>query len=377
MKTRLLLIICTIAVGINATAQNEPKEKNPIWKWVLEPQFENAQIFSEGLAAVRKDGKWGFINKNGEFVINPQFDGVLDFSDEYAAIKDKNKWGFIDKDGEIVIKARYVNARSFVDGIARVDRYEGDKDYYISKNNKEVISFKKQPKTRPATTTSRILFPSNQNKKFGFMDRNNKLVIQAQFENAKPFSEGLAAVKHDGKFGFITLISTSEYIKNYVNNEIVDSLKSGKNDSLKTVDYQQWVNMKVKELFDKAIVDYTNSPIFLLATTDTEISDYDSNNKTALVKTPSLGQFVFLIENESEVRMLKNSWNSVKITDVDFIFAYDNNTGEEKVIPASITIKYGRNSYKSGKHPHTDVIIDSFTEIDISRIVTAIDINNQ
>lgn len=41
---------------------------------VIPPQFEQAQGFSDGLAAVQVKEKWGYIDKTGKFVIPPQFD---------------------------------------------------------------------------------------------------------------------------------------------------------------------------------------------------------------------------------------------------------------------------------------------------------------
>ena len=40
-------------------------------------------------------------------------------------------------------------------------------------------------------------------KKYGFIDKNGKVVIELQFDNAGAFSEGLAEVEKDGKWGFI------------------------------------------------------------------------------------------------------------------------------------------------------------------------------
>ena len=35
----------------------------------IQPQFDEATDFSEGLAAVKIGGKWGFVDKSGKFVI--------------------------------------------------------------------------------------------------------------------------------------------------------------------------------------------------------------------------------------------------------------------------------------------------------------------
>ena len=40
-------------------------------------------------------------------------------------------------------------------------------------------------------------------KKYGFIDKNGKVVIEPQFDDTYPFSEGLAMVEKDGKRGYI------------------------------------------------------------------------------------------------------------------------------------------------------------------------------
>ena len=47
---------------------------------LLSRNLISAAPFSEGLARVRVDGKWGYINTEGEVVIEPQFDDAGSFS---------------------------------------------------------------------------------------------------------------------------------------------------------------------------------------------------------------------------------------------------------------------------------------------------------
>lgn len=112
-------------------------------KWVVEPQFEAAKNFDSksGLARVKKNDKWcyvnakgeilnvddtlvwgdfseglaegkkgelkGFFDNKGKWVIEPQFEDVRDFHNGYAAAKKNGKWGLIDKTGKWVIKPVY------------------------------------------------------------------------------------------------------------------------------------------------------------------------------------------------------------------------------------------------------------------------------
>ena len=78
--------------------------------------YEKAWVFSEGLAAVVKGGKIGFINKSNELVIPFQFDysssrwgdtGYL-FHDGYCVMTNKDgKFGLIDINGNWVVEPEY------------------------------------------------------------------------------------------------------------------------------------------------------------------------------------------------------------------------------------------------------------------------------
>lgn len=43
---------------------------------VIEPKFDLALDFKNGIARIVQDGKYGLIDKNGKFIIEPQFDDV-------------------------------------------------------------------------------------------------------------------------------------------------------------------------------------------------------------------------------------------------------------------------------------------------------------
>jgi len=110
---------------------------------VINPTFEEAEPFHEGLAAVcsgkgcyysypKKEGaeaKWGYIDKSGKAVIPPQFDSVGEFHEGLAWIIVGGRYGYIDKVGKFVINPQYDWAVNFEDGVAAVAvKTQADKD---------------------------------------------------------------------------------------------------------------------------------------------------------------------------------------------------------------------------------------------------------
>ena len=81
---------------------------------IIAPQYEEAGRFSDGLAAVRKDGKWGYINTAGEVVIPFQYEMAFIFNEGKAIVCKKASYapeyleredpyydvGFIDETGK-------------------------------------------------------------------------------------------------------------------------------------------------------------------------------------------------------------------------------------------------------------------------------------
>lgn len=61
-------------------------------------KFDYLERFSEGLAAARANGKYGYINTHGEWVIAPQFSNARSFSDGLAAVCVGDLWGYISTD---------------------------------------------------------------------------------------------------------------------------------------------------------------------------------------------------------------------------------------------------------------------------------------
>lgn len=86
-------------------------------KIIIPAQYDRAWVFSEGLGAVVKDGKLGFVNANGETVIPFEFGYCSQWKDQvdflfkkgYCTVIESTtgKHGLIDKMGKWVVEPKY------------------------------------------------------------------------------------------------------------------------------------------------------------------------------------------------------------------------------------------------------------------------------
>ena len=78
-------------------------------KVIIPLEYEEVRNFSEGLAAVRKDGKWGYINPKNEIVIPIEFTNkeVGSFKNGGAEYYTDRGAGFINLKGEIIAEPKY------------------------------------------------------------------------------------------------------------------------------------------------------------------------------------------------------------------------------------------------------------------------------
>lgn len=119
-------------------------ELNDIWGFInskgeiITLRFERVYAFHEGYAAVKQNGKWGFINEYGKIVIPCRFANVDSFSEGLAAVAFKKRWGYIDKHNNTIIPFKYDDAYPFYKGKADVciSEREGSYDLSISKNGR-------------------------------------------------------------------------------------------------------------------------------------------------------------------------------------------------------------------------------------------------
>lgn len=113
-------------------------------KIAIPAQYEHAWIFSEGLGAVVKDGKLGFIDHQGNWVIEPQFRYAGEnveyvFRHGFCTVKNESGlFGVIDTEGNFVLEPIYTLIRCTKNGYRLV---EIDGTYGLFSDSTQQLTF--------------------------------------------------------------------------------------------------------------------------------------------------------------------------------------------------------------------------------------------
>jgi hypothetical protein len=85
----------------------------------------NGGPFKEGKAPIKEThrGLWGYVNCHFEYIIEPKFQWATPFRSGLAKVKIDNRWGFIDHSGNNCIQPIYNDAFSYQFGYAPVCQY--------------------------------------------------------------------------------------------------------------------------------------------------------------------------------------------------------------------------------------------------------------
>ena len=134
----------------------------------------NINGFYEGLAVVEYGNKAGYINKEGELMIPFGFETAFGFSGNRAWVKKNGKWGMINKKGQFVLEPVYSSP-----------------EYMLHNEQLELEGFH-----------DGLVLVTKHNK-YGYADTNGKLVVPCNYTNGQSFCNGLAAVQKKGKIFFI------------------------------------------------------------------------------------------------------------------------------------------------------------------------------
>ena len=139
--------------------------KNTDGVLVLNPIYQDFGVSQiNGMLAVKRENKWGFVDNNFDEVIKPNYDEVMYFYHGWCPARVGKLWGLIDVKGQWIIQPSY----DFIE---------------ISQETKSAIIIKKE--------------------KYGLINGAGKVTINTKYEKLNFLKDGILAFVRNGKTGII------------------------------------------------------------------------------------------------------------------------------------------------------------------------------
>lgn len=126
-----------------------------------------APEFRNGVAELQAGGRWGLVNRNGEWFIRPKFQAVEVFTDIGTCVRKSGKWAIADSEGKLLCPPTF----------------DSPVDLTLHEIGANLLA-----KSNGLT---------------GFINSRGKWIISPQFDVASNFGEGISSVSLGGLHGLI------------------------------------------------------------------------------------------------------------------------------------------------------------------------------
>jgi len=165
----------------------------------VDPPESTEEVFreSEGFRGMRKNGRYGFVDKDGKLRIANRYDSIGEFHEGMAPVKLIGRWGFVDVNDRVAINPNYDNASTFSGGTAIVSRNK--KFGVIDKVGNTVLPLRYDRVT--IQSDSYLLTLSDLN---GLADLKGNVTIEPRFDSIVTAGNNMQIVCRDEKCGVVT-----------------------------------------------------------------------------------------------------------------------------------------------------------------------------
>lgn len=151
-------------------------------------RYEHDTVVSDGMILIYDtvDKKFGYMSVEGEIVIEPVYEYANPFSEGLACVSDGKMYGFINVDGEFAIPMQYEILES--DYIRKIPSFR-EPDALIELEGMNLSAFFRNISFNDGLCSVR------EGDKFGFIDKSGEFVIPPQFDSTAAFWKGIATCR--------------------------------------------------------------------------------------------------------------------------------------------------------------------------------------
>lgn len=151
-----------------------------------------------------ENGRWKYYSRTNKKLVFDEYTDVASFNGDRALVKTTNNWVVLGSDGKFDESISFDDVKLYGNGT-----YIYKEKMVASQRGKFYLFNEKFEKISDTGYSDLDIYMGDyiafkdDNGKWGFIDESGKVVIKAQYNNAKSFSNGLAAVFNGETWGFI------------------------------------------------------------------------------------------------------------------------------------------------------------------------------
>lgn len=164
------------------------------------------------LYAMPRDGKWGYITRDGSWAIAPRWAQAEPFQEGRATVRNTEKyWGVIDRTGAYVLEPVLQQIRPFSEGCAAAEYFDEHSRYTFVARDGSFWNYDTLPEGETKGLIGfgdfsegkawfQIVDFGPEDNEFGWIDTTGKVVIPRQYSGGGNFVSGLVPAAQRGNF---------------------------------------------------------------------------------------------------------------------------------------------------------------------------------
>ncbi len=107
--------------------------------FTVNPKYEMISDICDGCAVFKQNGLFGYLNVKGSVIIAPRFETLGNYKNGYAVYSDDHKFGVVDRGANVIVAPEYENIVLLDNGLIKASKNDGDL-LYLTKYGKVIWS---------------------------------------------------------------------------------------------------------------------------------------------------------------------------------------------------------------------------------------------
>lgn len=183
-----------------------PFRRNGKWGFVdtegnerIKAEYDWVDAFVTGQAQVGIGDRVGTINRSGRVVVAVEYDEVGEFAEGTAVVERAGRFGAVDRSGELVVPMVYTDLGDLSEGLAYAEDH--GKFGYVNARGEMVIS----PVYGTAANFHRDRAVVGVEEKYGVIGRSGQVVVPLEYDWIEGFAHGPSRVRKNGRTGLMSV----------------------------------------------------------------------------------------------------------------------------------------------------------------------------